>query len=408
MCRRAFPLLLVLLAACGGARPASPIVLRFLEAPDVGGGWHAIIDRFEAENPGIRVDMVEGPPSTDTREEMYAAAFLSGDAGYDLVYMDVPWVPKFAAHGWLRPLDTRMPASARAEFLPADITGSTWQGHLYRVPMQTDAGMLYYRTDLVPGPPRTFDDLVRMARAAQHPPERWGFVFEGLQYEGLVTTFLEVLWGYGGRVIDADDKVALDSPAAERALEWLTGLVGTIAPRAVTAYQEEDARQAFQEGRAVFMRNWPYAWTLLQKPGSAVAGKVGIAPMPHAPGAESAATLGGWGFGIAASTPHADEAWRFIAFATSAAGQKVLHLRNGRIPTRRALFDDPDILAESPYYKALLPVLLAARPRPVHPRYAEISAAIQRHVSAALVGRETPAAAVHAAASEIRAIVGER
>ncbi len=408
MSRRVLVPLLLCLSGCGGAPPAGPVVIRFLEAPDVGGGWHAIIDRFEAQSPGIRVDLVEGPPSTDTREEMYAAAFLGGDASYDLVYMDVPWVPKFAARGWLRTLDARLPAAARAAFLPADLAGSTYRGHLFRVPMQTDAGMLYYRSDLVPRAPETFDELVRMARAAQAPPERWGFVFEGLQYEGLVTTFLEVLWGYGGRVIDDDGRVVLDSPAAERALEWMAGLVGTIAPRAVTAYQEEDARQAFQEGRAVFMRNWPYAWTLLQKPDSPVAGKVGIAPMPHAPGAESAATLGGWGFGIAASTPHPDEAWRFIAFATSADEQKVLHFRNGRIPTRRALFDDPAILAESPYYRSLLPVLLAARPRPVHPRYAEISAAIQRHVSAALVGRETPAGALRAAADEIRAIVGER
>jgi len=394
---------LAALATCqgaGGERPA----IRFLEAPDTGGGWHEIVAAFEAANPDVDVDLVEGPPSTNTREEMYAAAFLAG-AAYDVIYMDVPWVPKFAARGWLRPLDDLLPPDARDVFLPGDVAGSLYQSRLYRVPMQADAGMLYYRTDLVDHAPDTFADLEALARRAQQPPDRWGYVFQGLQYEGLVANFLEVLWGHGGDVFDESGRVVLDSPASVAALTWMAGLVGAIAPQGVTAYQEEEARQAFQEGRAVFMRNWPYAWTPLQADASPVRGRVGLARLPHAPGASSAAALGGWGFGISASTPHSDEAWRFVAFATAAAQQKTLHLRNGRIPTRRALFDDAEILARSPHYPRLLDVLLTARPRPLHPRYAEISDALQRHVSAALVGRETPADAVRSAAEAIRRII---
>jgi multiple sugar transport system substrate-binding protein len=398
-------LALAALAACGDVPDRRPVI-RFLEAPDTGGGWRAIIEAFELANPDVDVELVEGPPSTNSREAMYAAAFLSGDTGYDVVYLDVPWVPKFASHGWLRPLDDRLSPDAREAFLPGDLAGSVYNGRLYRVPMQADAGMLYYRTDLVDHAPSTFEELVTQAREAGRPPERWGYVFQGLQYEGLVASFLEVLWGHGGNVLGDDGRVLLDSPEAVAALEWLSALVGTIAPEGVTAYQEEEARQVFQEGRAVFMRNWPYAWTALQGEGSPVRGRVGLARLPHAPGAASAAALGGWGFGIAASTPYPDEAWRFIDFATSEAAQKTLHLRNGRIPTRRALFEDQDILAKSPHYPQLLEVLLTARPRPVHARYAEISDILQTHVSAALVGRQSAAEAVGAAASAIAGIVG--
>lgn len=406
MCTRGWSVTLaaiVALAACGGAGGGRPVI-RFLEAPDTGGGWHEIVEAFEAANPDVDVELVEGPPSTNTREEMYAAAFLAG-AAYDVIYMDVPWVPKFAARGWLRPLDDLLPPDARDVFLPGDVAGSLYQGRLYRVPMQADAGMLYYRTDLVDRPPETFADLVALARRAQQPPDRWGYVFQGLQYEGLAANFLEVLWGHGGEVFDESGRVVLDRPASVAALTWMAGLVGAVAPRGVTAYQEEEARQAFQEGRAVFMRNWPYAWTPLQADESPVRGRVGLARLPHAPGVSGAAALGGWGFGIAASTPHPDAAWRFVAFATAGAQQKTLHLRNGRIPTQRALFDDAEILARSPHYPQLLDVLLTARPRPVHPRYAEISDALQRHVSAALVGRETPADAVRSAAEAIRRII---
>ncbi|MBI2900207.1 MAG: ABC transporter substrate-binding protein [Planctomycetes bacterium] len=398
--------LIALLAGAGGcSRKEGRRVVRFLDQPDSGGAWKEIIARFEAAHPGVHVELVEGPPATNVREDMYATSFLSGDGTYDLAYMDVIWVSKFAAQGWLRPLDDRLPPAARADFFPGDIEGATWQGRLYRVPMRSDAGMLYYRTDLVKKPPETFEELAAAARELQKPPGLWGFVFQGRQYEGLVCAFLEVLRGFGGDVLDEKGEVALDRPEAVRALEWFAGTVKTISPEGVTTYQEEEARHAFQEGRAVFMRNWPYAWSRLQQEGSAVRGKVGIVPMVHAPGCASSATLGGWGFGISSSARYPEEAWAFIEFATRPEQQRLFHFRNGAVPARRSLFEDPEILKESPHYPELRRILQAARPRPVHPRYPQISDAFQSHLSAALVGREAPAEALRRAAEKIRAVL---
>lgn len=159
----------------------------------------------------------------------------------------------------------------------------------------------------------------------------------------------------------------------------------------------------FQEGRAVFMRNWPYAWNLLQDPSSPVKGKVGILPMVHGPGRASAATLGGWGYAISAFSKNPGAAWKFIEFAASPEGQKAAYLKGGIIPTRKALFSDPDIVAKSPHYKELLEVLTGARPRPVHPGWARFSDTLQVHLSAALSGQKTPEAALKAAGAEIRA-----
>ncbi|MBI3098130.1 MAG: ABC transporter substrate-binding protein [Planctomycetes bacterium] len=390
----------------GGGPAKGKTVVRFLEGPDNGGGWKEIVSRFEAAHPEIDVELVEGPASTNTREEMYTASFLSGDSTYDVICMDIIWVPKLAAQGWLLPLDDRLPPNEREKFLPGDIQGSIYEGRIYRVPMRSDAGMLYYRSDVVTTPPETFEDLVRLSREHQKPPGMWGFVFQAKQYEGLVCNFLEVLWGHGGDVFDGTGRVILDGPEAVRALTWMCGLVRDVSPEGVTTYQEEESRHVFHEGHALFMRNWPYAWTKAQEEGSPIRGKVGIVPMVHAPGKSSAATLGGWGFGIAKSAKNPDAAWKFISFATAEAQQKTLHLRNGAIPTRRSLFQDPEVLAESPHYPDLYKVLLAARPRPVHPRYPEISDAIQRHVSAALVGREAVEEALKHTAAEIRKIVG--
>lgn len=395
---------LAVLAACGG--DDGPAAIRFFTEPDTGGAFREIIARFEKARPGVRVEMVEGPASTDAREEMAVGGFLSGDSPYDVVLLDVVWVPKFAAQGWLAALDERFPPQAREAFLPGDVAAGIWEGKCYRLPLRSDAGMLYYRSDLAPKPPETFAELAAAARDLK-TPDRGGFVFQGRQYEGLVCTFLEVLWGHGGDVFGEGGEVVLDRPEGVAALEWLAGLVGDAAPAGVTTYQEEEARAVFQEGRAAFMRNWPYAWTLLQADTSPVKGKVGIVPMVHAPGEESAATLGGWGFGIAKSTRRFDDAWDFVEFASAPEQQKVMNRRAGAIPTRRALFEDPEIVAANPHYPDLYRVLLAARARPVHAQYSRISQALQRHVSAALVKEETPGEAIRLAAQEIRGIVAK-
>lgn len=382
----------------GGCRKAADrdaggrVTLRYLANPDVGGFAKETIRRFEAENPGISVEMVEGPAATNTREDMYAASFMAKEDTYDLVYMDVAWVPKFAAQGWLRPLDEDFTPELQKDFLPGDLAGSRFEGKLYRLPLQSDGGMLFYRSDLVSQPPKTWDELRAAAQKTQRPPELWGFVFEGKQYEGLVCVFLEALWGFGG------DVFALDAPPGVKALSFLRDTVGTIAPPSVLTFQEEEARRAFQEGHAVFMRNWPYAWKMLQAEGSPVRGKVGVAPVPG-----GAATLGGWGFGVSAYSRHPKEAWAFAWFSARPEIQRLAFERGGILPTRRALYSDPRLLATAPYLRGWETILAGARPRPLVPNYARLSDSLQEHVSAALSGQETPEKAAAEAAKEIRA-----
>lgn len=156
------------------------------------------------------------------------------------------------------------------------------------------------------------------------------------------------------------------------------------------------------------MRNWPYAWTLAQQEDSPVGGKVGIIPMVHKSGYQSAATLGGWGLGISSFSAHKNEAWRFIEFATSARSQKSLHFSKGAIPTRHALFNDNEILKKSPHYSEIYKILLLAKPRPLHPRYSQISDILQFHVSRALIGTEEPAEALQKTTQEVKDVLQRR
>jgi multiple sugar transport system substrate-binding protein len=385
--------------------PAGAVTLRMIGPEDVGGAWGEVIKRFHARNPEIRIHYISGPWSTDERQNMYIRSFLSGDP-IELVYMDVIWTAKFAEAGWLMPLDEWYTPQMQEEFLPGAVAAGQYRGTSYRVPVRGDVGMLYYRKDLVPRPPRTWEEFERICWQAPLAPDQSCIVFQGMQYEGLVCDFLEYLWGAGGEVIDAEGNVVLDSPESREALRFMRRLIDEgWAPRAVLTYQEQHSLRAFAEGKALFMRNWPYAWTILNREGSPLQGKIGIVPFIHKEGYDAAGTLGGWGLGIASGIEHPAEAWRFIAFATSPEAQRILHLGRGAVPARKALFADPVILGASPHYKDLYAIVMRARPRPVHPDYPRISDTLQKHVSAVLAGVESPEEALKIMARSIEGTV---
>ncbi len=403
--------LLVGAGGCSAPPAAAPggSVVRFLANPDRGGGTREAIARLEREDPGVKIDMVEGPPATNTREDMYAVSFLAKEETYDLVFMDVAWLAKFASQGWLKPLDGLIPAGEREAFLPAYIRAGTYGGSLYSLPVRAEGGLLYYRKDLLDGagiqPPDTWEELVQAAKRLQRP-ELAGFVFQGKQYEGLVCAFLEFVWTNAGELIDDRGRVLIDRPEAVEALSLMSDMIRRhrIVPEAVLTYQEEEARHAFQAGRAVFMRNWTYAWNLLQAPDSPVRGKVGVLPIPRGRGPH-ASVLGGWGFGVSAFSRRPEAAWRVASGLASAPSLKTVFLKNGALPTRLALYQDPELLRAIPQAPELARILAGARPRPRVPYYSRVSDSLQVHVSAALAGIEEPSVALEAASREIRAIV---
>lgn len=409
-------LLISLLGALLVILPAlsqQPVVLTFLmNAPEVP-PFKPIIQDFERTHPGIRLNMIEGPNASNLIEDLNTSAFLLGSSPYDLINLDVTWVPKFAAAGWLMDLGNQVSEAELAEFLPADIEGSRYQGKLYRLPWRTDAGMLYYRTDLVQQsgqqPPQTFADLLNISQTLkQQGKADWGYVWQGRQYEGVAAMFVEVLRGSGGFWVNPqNNEVGLDRPESIEALKFLVGTIQKgISPSGVTTYQEDDARRLFQSGNTVFMRNWPYAWALLNAQDSPVRGKVGIQPMVHAPNQESAACLGGWGWGIASTTQHPKEAWTAVQYFTSPEVQKKIILETGYLPSRRTLYNDPDLLSRYAFFPSVLKVLENAALRPPIAQYAQASDILQRYLSSAISGRTNPEQALKSAAQETRALLG--
>lgn len=368
--------------------------LSILTEPDGTGVWRELIEEFNQQDPDFPVRLVEGPPGTNSREDMYSTSFLSQKSSLDIVYCDVIWVAKFAAAGWLLDLTARLSREDRRDFLAIDLEAGSYRGRLYRIPAFVDAGMLYYRKDLVATPPQTFEELLEKSRKLQ-TQERWGFLWQGKQYEGLITVFLEVLWGFGGDWIDPDTKrVHIDSPEALEALRFLKSTIGTVSPPGVTGYIEEDTRLLFQSGRGVFLRNWSYVGDLMRRSKAPVADQTANTTMVHASGRAGAATLGGWGFAISSFCPNPERAWMFVEFMTRPRQLTRVQRSVGRIPSRKSLMP-PEFLR----------IAETARMRPPIPKYAQASDILQRWLSAALTGRVDDSKALHEAARETRILL---
>ena len=407
---------LALVVGCTRAdRGPAPPTISVLLPPSERPFWEPIARSFEAAHPGAHVELVEGPQATDLRENVYAASLLARDATFDLVYLDVTWTAKFAAAGWLRTLDASFPDSMRAQFLAPAWSAGEFHGHLYRVPVRTDMGLLLYRKDLLDSagvaPPATYDQLATAAERLSHPPGRWGYVWQGAQYEGLVCNFLEVLTGYGGYWIDpSTDDIGLDDPQAVSAAAFLARCAQgrTISPPGVTTDQEEQSRRVFQDGRAVFLRCWPYAYRLSQQEGSPLVGRVGAILMPYAPGGHPAGTLGGWGLGVSRYSRRPDLAIEFIRHAVSPESQRALCAPTGYAPALNSAYHDPELLAANPFLTRFRALHDHVVPRPDIPRYAQASDILQRHLSAALAGMDDPKHAMEEAAQETRLLIGPR
>jgi multiple sugar transport system substrate-binding protein len=390
-----------------------PVTISVLmPAPDTP-PWRPLIEEFQSQNPNIRVNIIEGPNASNAVEDLYTSSFLLGDSPYDMVYMDVIWVPKFAAAGWLQDLSDRVNQQDLSNFTEASIAASRYEDGLYQLPIRADVGMLYYRTDLLQQigaqPPQTFTELIDISQRLQEQADiPWGYVWQGRQYEGLSAMFVEVLEGAGGFWVNPETlEVGLDRPEALRAIEFLRNTIDQgVSPQGVSTYQEEEVRRFFQSGQTVFMRNWPYAVALGREEGSEIAGNFDIKPMVHAQGQESAACLGGWGLGIASTTSHPDEVWQFIEFFTSEETQRKFLAETGYVPSRTSLFNDPQLVSQYNYFPDLLEIVRQAVIRPNVAQYAQASDILQRYLSAAITDRMSPEDAMRRAAEETRTLFG--
>jgi multiple sugar transport system substrate-binding protein len=406
-------------AGCGGGEQSGSNEIIVSWGPDSTAVLPRIIDKFNEQNKGnFQVRYREMPSDTGAYFDQLRTEFQAGGGEIDVIIGDVIWPAQFAANGWIVDLSDRF--NDADEFLPGPIESNTYDGKLWGVPWYTDAGLLYYRSDLLEeagfsGPPATWDELKEMAlKTTQDTGTKDGFIFQGAEYEGGVCNGCEYIWTHGGNILDPEDpsKVIVDSPESVAGLAtWHSMLADGVAPQAVLQYKEDESHGAFLRGDAVFLRNWPYVYALVANPEESQIKpeQVDVTPIPVAnEGDRSFSTLGGWNFFINAASDMQEEGWEFIRWMTAPEQLKMNALEGSKLPTRQALYDDSEILDNVPVARLGKEAIVQnSTPRPVSPFYSDMSLELAKQYNASLAGDVSPEQAVNTLQSDLQQIVEE-
>ncbi|MGD9944609.1 MAG: ABC transporter substrate-binding protein [Burkholderiaceae bacterium] len=370
--------------------------------------------RAWSRRTGHEVSIVSTPNSSTERFALYLQLLASRSPDIDVLQIDIVWTGVLASH--LIDLRAAMGEDANAHF-PALIANDTIGDRLVAMPWWIDAGVLYYRRDLLErhgfAVPTSWQALTETASVIQQRERErgnarlWGFVWQGRPYEGLTCNALEWLDAFGGGALLADDgSPNVANAGAVAALTLAARWVGHISPPGVLTYDEEAARGVFQSGHAVFMRNWPYAWALLQHPDSPVRNRVGVAALPGNHG-RATGTLGGWHLAVSRHSRHPEIAADLVRHLTSPAEQKRRALAGAYNPSIPALYRDADVLAANPFYGTLFDSLAQAIARPARtagPRYNRVSHAFWTAVHDVIARRAEPRARLEELDAELRRI----
>lgn len=396
-----------------------------------------LVNRFNQENEnGITVEFQRASQITDEYFRNLVSDFRSGGGDADVIAGDVVWAAEFAQNGWIEDLSRRMYSDYSPQvpdaFLSAPLSTVSFQNKLWGVPWFTDAGLLYYRRDLLDDaglgqPPTTWDglkDIVGQVR--QQAGTQYGFVFQGAEYEGGVVNGAEFIWNAGGDILTGNigtsqpgtplvlspNFVAIDSPDSIQGLQTERSMIeDDVSPSDVAEFREEQCYEAFLNGDAVFMRGWPFMYALATGDTYQInQDQIGIAPLPvGSEGLQSWSCLGGWNMHINAASSNKDAAWEFIKFMTHPDQQRFRAREGSFLPTLTSLYEDQEVLNSAPVIEQSRDIVVNnTRSRPVTPYYSVISSRLAGGFHASLTGETEPEQVVQDLTEEMQNIIQER
>lgn len=360
--------------------------ITYVTQNDQTGTVDKMIEAFNEKYPNITVDHQSLTGASDDVKKSLMISLAAGDSDPDVFDCDSVWVPQFAAAGWL--LDVTDAVEARKdEWLEGPLKTCYYDDKAYAYPEYTDVGLLYYRKDIIDTAPTTWDELVQICN--EHKDEtKYGFIFQMFQGEPTSCNMLEFIKQNGGTDLQDDGTFAMNNENTIGALEFVESLINDgISPEGVLSHKPDDSRGIFEEGEALMMRNWTYAWANAQSDTSKVKDKVGVAKLPVGTnGTKSSGTLGGWDYAINVNTDEEEASRLFVEFMSSYDAQVMQTEGRGVTPCIAAVYEDPEVLEVMPYLTDAKEAVDEAEPRPQVTDYPAISSVFQIYFHKALTG----------------------
>lgn len=376
-----------------------------------------LFDEFEKKNPGSKIDMETGGATSESQRQYLSTVLNAKDSAIDLYMIDIVNPMQYARAGWLEPLDAYLGAEAGSlmkNYLPAYASADVVDGKIVALPAFADAQFLYYRKDLFEKygvkSPGTWDELAVGLKKILDGEKNGGMngvATTGAAIEGAVCSFLKPYWSQGKDFNDAAGRMTLDKGAAQKGIEmWLSLVDRGVMQKNIGEVKPADMNNAFKAGNLVAMVNWGFAWDILQSQAdSTVKGKVGVLPLPAMTGGKSATCIGGWQWAVSAFSKNKPAAAKLARFMSSPESAKFLAIEGSLLPVFPQTYTDADVLKKLPHYKDALPVVQAARGRPMSDRYGEVSDAIRTTTNAMLARTVKPADGVAEIENKLRRVM---
>jgi multiple sugar transport system substrate-binding protein len=356
----------------------------------VSGQRQVLINEWNRLNPDNPARIVGLSGLADQQRNEMVKHAQSGKSTVDIYNLDVTWTAEFAEAGYIKKLDED--AVDVSGFLDKPLATCRYDGELYALPFNTDAGLLYYRKDLVPLAPDSWDaiksETLRVFSGPHDPALVAGYATQLDNYEGLTVNVLEAIRAAGGEAVNDDGELVIDlsNPRVnQEGVDRLRARPGEdpqIILRDSRRHNEAESTRAFRDGEVLFMRNWPVAYrTLVQSTG----GDTGAGSPPFAvtqlPGGS---VLGGQNLAISSNSSKPRAAQELIEFLTDERSQQLLFERGGFAATRGVIYSDPAVLGRYEYAQDLLKAINGAIPRPRSACYERFSKVFRNTVTEAL------------------------
>ena len=397
--------------SAGTAPPTNGIgPITFAIGKDNSGWLQGVITGWNKRYPTQKVTLLLLPQASNEQLAQLVANLQAKSDEYDVIDMDVIWTAEFASNGWIIPLpEDQFPLG---KFLKPAVATAMYQGRLYAVPDYSNADLLYYRKDILAKagmqPPRTWDQLQRLAQIVAPKYGLYGYAGTFAPYEGLTVNFAAAVQSAGGSILSAEGtRVVVDSPQALRGLEFLVnGFQQGWIPQVALTYEEESSQAAFEAGKFLFLDNWPDVYAALSVPGpqNKVYGNVGVAPLPGPDGTGSS-SLGGANLAISAFSQNQQTALNFIKYMTDEANEKQMLEQGSFPPVWTQLYTDKTLWHSYPYLPVLEQAINSARPRPAIANYDQASLAISSAVYEALTHQKPAQQALAEMAGQLAQII---
>lgn len=394
------------------APTAEKTMIRFSFDQGVGEPTQKMVDKYNESQDKIIVETVILPQDANAVHDDFVNKLASEDTSVDVMALDVVYVAEFAAADWLEDLGQYFDAATQGQYLTGTIEGATYQGKLVAFPWFTNASVLFYRQDVidhlgvdVPTTYKGWEDLAAKAKGVEGV--EYLASFQASKSEALVCNWVEYLWNHGGDVLDASGKPVINSPNNIAATNTMLNWAKTYAPQGVTTYSEPESEQVFLDGKSLVLRDWSGFWSVAQRDGSKIAGKINATVLPIGEGGtDPHSCMGGLDLVVNkyVDDAHKAAAVEFLRYMSSYDTQKEFTLVAAQPPVLKAIYEDADVLAAIPFYKDFYGVIQGGKTRPMFPQYAKMSDAIQRHVHDALSGNVEVEAALNALQVEVEAL----